>query len=309
MTLLQIKYLIAIAEAGSMNRAAEQLFISQPALTSAVQELEKEIGITLFLRTGRGSRLTTEGEIFLKKARQLYEQAQMLEDSYKPDKKIFHRLRISSQHYAFVAEAFARAVRAYEPERYEFALRETRTVEVIRDVTDARSDIGILFRSEQNAGYLEKLFQENDLVFENLTSCGIYVYLHKDHPLAKEKSIREEMLPAYPFLCFEQGSGSSGFLDEEIIMPVHCPRIIRVTDRATMLDLMASLKGYTFCSGMIGPNLNGGQFTAVPYEGDGAPRRMEIGTICRRHYLLNNFAWEFLLQMRRYLFDLAESQA
>ena len=130
-----------------MNRAAEQLFLSQPALTSAVRELETEIGITLFVRSGRGSRLTAEGESFLKKARILYEQAQMLEDNYKAEKKILHRLRISTQHYSFVTEAFIRAIRSYEPERYEFALRETRTGEVIRDVTDARSDIGILFKS------------------------------------------------------------------------------------------------------------------------------------------------------------------
>ena len=155
---------------------------------------------------------------------------------------------------------------------------------------------------------MEKLFQENDLVFENLTSCSVYVYLSKDHPLAGEKVIREEMLSPYPFLCFEQGDISSGFLDEEILAPRQCPRAVRVTDRATMLDLMAGLNGYTFCSGIIDAGLSSRHFTAIPYE-EGAGERMEIGYICRRHYLLNNFAWEFLLEVRKYLFDLTGGQA
>lgn len=205
MTLQQLNYVIHIAETGSINRAAEQLYVAQPSLTNAVKELEKETGITIFNRTGKGVTLTAEGAEFLPYARSVCDQFQALLDAFGKNGVRKQKFAVSTQHYSFAVKAFVELTRAFDVGEYEFAIRETRTKDVINDVAAARSEIGILYLNDFNRKALLKLFNENNLQFQHLIHCDAYVYLWKNHPLAKQKTISFDDLTPYPCLPFEQG--------------------------------------------------------------------------------------------------------
>ena len=303
MTLLQIKYALTISDAGSMNKAAEHLFVSQPTLTSAVKELESEAGITIFTRTAKGVSLTNEGEEFLRYARQVYQQYELLESKYGDRRNIKQKFGVSTQHYSFMDKAFVEMVKQFDTLSFEFAIRETKTAEVIQDVGEQRSEIGILFQSDYNRRIINKLLRDNDLQFHKLIDCRAYVYLWKGHPLAGEASLGLTQLADYPCLSFEQGDRSTDFLAEEILTEIEYPRAIHATDRATMLNLMVDLNGYTLCSGIICEELNGTDYIAIPYEDDDDHQNcvMEIGYITKRGYTLNEIGQVFLREIRRYL--------
>ena len=301
MTLQQIRYCLTISETGSMNRAAESLYVTQPALTGAIRELEGELGITIFNRTNRGVSLTNEGRRFLHYARQVYQQFELMEQEYlRPKKRVFG---VSTQHYSFVTKAFVDTVRQFDASRFEYAIRETRTIDVIHDVAQGRSAIGVLFRSRHNRTVLNKLLSENRLEFRPLIHCSAYVYLWKGHPLAGQASISMEELCGYPCLCFEQGDQSSSYFAEEILSEREYPQMIRATDRATMLNLMVGLNGFTLCCGIICQELNGTDYLAVPYreDRDNQNATMEIGYIIPRNTHPDEITQTFIREMEKYL--------
>ena len=226
MTLQQLNYVIAISEAGSINRAAERLYVSQPSLTSAIKELEKELGIVLFNRSGRGVTLTAEGADFLPYARQVYGQYLNLLEKYGKAGERKQKFGVSCQHYSFAVKAFVEMVKAYDVAKYEFAIRETKTLSVISDVARMHSEIGILFLSDFNRKAILKLLGTNKLSFHHLINCNAYVYLWKGHPLASRRSISFDDLAPYPCLSFEQGDDSSFYFDEEILSTNDYPRSI-----------------------------------------------------------------------------------
>lgn len=303
MTLTQLNYIITIARTRSINRAAEQLYVSQPSLTSAIKELEKELGITLFYRSGRGVTLTGDGEEFLQYARQLYGQYETILEKYKENGTLKKKFGVSAQHYSFAVKAFVEMAKQFDMAKYEFAIRETKTGEVIRDVSSMRSEIGILYLSEFNRKSLEKLLRSAGLTFHHLIDCQAYVYLWKDHPLAKESSISFSQLRDYPCLAFEQGDDSSFYLAEEILSTNEYPRIIRANDRATMLNLMVGLNGYTLCSGIICEELNGNEFAAVPFrdDRDNPNSVMEIGYIVRKNTIPSRMGELYIEELKKYL--------
>lgn len=289
MTLTQLNYIIVIAETRSINKAAEQLYVSQPSLTSAVQELEKELGITLFHRSGRGVTLTGDGAEFLLYAKELYGQYESIMERYGKGGVRKKKFGVSSQHYSFAVKAFVDMARKFDMSEYEFAIRETQTAEVIRDVSALRSEVGVLYLCDFNRKCIEKLLKSAGLVFHHLIDCQAYVYLWKHHPLAGEESIGFDQLADYPCLTFEQGDNSSFYFAEEILSTNEYPRMIRANDRATMLNLMVGLNGYTLCSGIISEELNGNEFLTVPFRDDEENRNsvMEIGYITRKNTILS----------------------
>lgn len=303
MTLTQLNYFITIAEVKSINKAAEQLYVSQPSLTSAVQELEKELGITLFHRSGRGVTLTNDGSEFLLYARQLMGQYEAILEKYGENGSLRKKFGVSTQHYSFAVKAFVDMAKKFDMSKYEFAIRETRTAEVIRDVSTMRSEIGILYLSDFNRKSLEKMIRSAGLVFHHLIECQAYVYLWKNHPLAGEESISFQQLTEYPCLAFEQGDDSSFYLAEEILSTNEYPRIIHANDRATMLNLMVGVNGYTLCSGIICEELNGNEFTAVPFRDDEENRNstMEIGYVVRKNTILSKMGELYVEALKRYL--------
>lgn len=303
MTLQQLHYVIAISEAGSLNKAAEVLYVSQPSLSGALQELERELGITIFHRSGRGVSLTNDGAEFLTYARQLYYQYEVLMDKYGKSGTLKKKFGVSTQHYSFAVKTFVEMVKQFNIAEYEFAIRETKTREVIEDVATMRSEIGVLYLSSFNRSAMTKLFKANDLEFHTLIHCKAYVYLWRGHPLAGLPEIRLEQLHDYPCLSFEQGGNSSFYFAEEILSTNEYPRTIKANDRATMLNLMVGLYGYTLCSGIICEELNGTDYVAVPLapEGDWVNDRMEIGYLIKRNQLLSHMGEQYLQQMRDYL--------
>ena len=263
MTLQQLKYIITVAETGTITEAANRLYISQPSLTNAIHELEKEMHIVIFNRTNKGITLSREGEDFLGYARQVLEQAAILEDKYKNGDGGKKQFCVSTQHYSFAVNAFVDLIKEYGQDAYDFSLRETQTYEIIEDVARMRSEIGILFLNDFNEAVLQKLLKSQDLEFHLLFVAKPHVFISRRHPLASKEVITNEELQQYPYLSFEQGEHNSFYFSEEIFSTSERKKNIRVRDRATLFNLLIGLNGYTVCSGVIDRELNGKDIIAA----------------------------------------------
>ena len=296
MTLQQLKYALAIADCGSMNEAAKQLFISQPSLSETMKELETETGIEIFLRSNRGISLTPEGEEFLGYARQVTEQFGLLQSRY-IEKKKKEKFSVSTQHYTFAVKAFVETVKKLGMERYEYAVHETTTYDVITDVRSFKSEIGVLYLNDFNEKVMMKTIQENGLEFKELFSCNTFVYLWSGHPLAGQDMISMEELDDYPCLSFDQGKYHSLFLAEEMKSDYEYKRLIKANDRATLLNLMVGLKAYTLCSGIICEELNGSDYMAVPLK---ETERMRIGYIVRKGQKVSKIGKLYIEELKKY---------
>lgn len=303
MTLTQLHYVIVIAETNSMNKAAEQLYVSQPSLTNAIRELEKELGVTLFYRSGRGVTLTNDGAEFVLYAKQIYGQYENLVERYGKGGSYKKKFGVSTQHYSFAVKAFVDMAKEFDMSQYEFAIRETMTANVISDVSTMKSEIGVLYLCDFNRKMIEKLLRSAGLEFHHLIECQAYVYLWKGHPLAKEKKICFNQLENYPCLSFEQGDNSSFYFAEEILSANEYPKVIKANDRATMLNLMIGLNGYTLCSGIICEELNGSDYAAVPFQDDAQNHNsvMEIGYITKKNAILSKMGELYVESLKKYL--------
>lgn len=304
MTLQQLRYAIAVADQGSMNEAAKTLFISQPSLSGAIKELEKELGFELFLRTSRGIVVTPEGEEFLGYARQVAEQYRLLRNRYL-DKKPREKFSVSMQHYSFAVKAFVEMVKRTGMEQYEFALYETRTYEVIENVRNFKSELGILYMNDFNEKVLEKILREHQLRFTELFSCDTFVYLRSGHPLAGRERICMKELEPYPCLAFDQGRHHSFYLAEEMKSTYDYKRMIKANDRATMLNLMTGLDAYTLCSGIICEELNGDDSMAIPLE---ESEKMRIGYISRTGAAISPLGEVYIEELLKYQSEYTQTE-
>ncbi|RDY29583.1 LysR family transcriptional regulator [Lachnotalea glycerini] len=296
MTLQQLRYAIMIADCGSMNEAAKRLFISQPSLSGTMKELEAEIGIDIFYRSNRGIVITPEGEEFLGYARQVADQYQLLENKY-IEKKSKKKFSVSMQHYTFAVKAFVEVVKKAGMEEYEFAVHETKTYEVIENVKNFKSELGVLYLNDFNEQVMKKILRENRLEFTELFQCDTYVYLWGEHPLAQQEQIAMKELEEYPCLAFEQGKNNSFYLSEEVLSTYEYKRIIKADDRATMLNLMVGLNGYTLCCGIICEELNGDDYKAVPLL---ESQKMRIGYIKRKRSNISSLGEIYIEELRKY---------
>ena len=296
MTLQQLKYALTIADCGSMNEAAKQLFISQPSLSETMKELETEIGLDIFLRSNRGIVITPEGEEFLGYARQVTEQFGLLQSKY-IDKKVKEKFSVSTQHYTFAVKAFVETVKQIGMEQYEFAVHETTTISVIENVKNFKSEIVVLYENDFNEKVLNKMFKENGLEFVELFSCDTFVYLWSGHPLAKQDVIAMEELDEYPCLSFDQGRNNSLYLAEEMKSTYEYRRLIKANDRATLLNLMIGLNAYTLCSGIICEDLNGDDYKAVPLK---ETEKMRIGYIKRKGAKVSHIGELYIEELKKY---------
>ena len=276
MTLKQLRYITVVADIGNITEAAKQLYIAQPSLTSAIQELEKEYGITIFIRSKKGIEITPEGEEFLGYARQVLEQTDLIDERYTGNSRGKLRFCVSSQHYSFVVEAFVELLKECGGEKYEFHMREKQTYDIIEDVAHLKSEIGVLYLNRFNETVIRKTLRDNGLVFEPLFRAKPHVFVGKDSPLAKKKALSLEDLKPYPRLSYEQGSHNSFYFSEEILSTVDADKELLVHDRATLFNLLIGLHGYTICSGVISEELNGPNIVARPLKVDDY---MEIGYI------------------------------
>ena len=298
MTLQQLKYVIEVAKAKSISEAAKKLFISQPSLTNAIKELEKEMNITIFLRTNKGILISKEGEIFLGYARQVLEQAYLLEEKYLIQDKRKQQFCVSTQHYSFAVNAFVDIIKEYGHDEYDFSLRETQTYEIIEDVTRMKSEIGVLYINDFNKLVIQKILKEHNLIFHSLIVVKPHIFISSKNPLAKKKKVTMEELRLYPYLSFEQGEHNSFYYSEEIFSSVVRYKNIRVRDRATLFNLLIGLNGYTVCSGIIDENLNGKDIVAVALDEEG---EMNIGYITRKDSLTSDLANAYIEALKQHV--------
>lgn len=276
MTLKQLEYVVKAAEKNSITEAAKELFIAQPSLTSAIHELEEEMGITIFYRSKSGIEPTKDGDEFLGYARQVLEQTNLISERYTGKTFGKQRFCISSQHYSFVIEAFVELLKSYRGDKYEFHMRETQTYKIIEDVAHLRSEIGVLYLNRFNETIIKKTIKDNGLAFHSLFTASPHVFIGKNSPLAGKENITLDDLKPYPRLSYEQGSHNSFYFAEEILSTADSDKDIVVCDRATLFNLLVGLNGYTICSGVISEELNGSNIIAKALDVDDY---MEIGYI------------------------------
>lgn len=298
MTLQQLKYVLMVAETGTITEAANNLYISQPSLTNAIHELEKEMNIVIFNRTNKGITLSKEGEDFLGYARQVLEQAAILEDKYKGSNGGKKQFCISTQHYSFAVNAFVDLIKKYGQDEYDFSIRETQTYEIIEDVAHMRSEIGIIFLNDFNEVVINKILKSHDLEFHQLFVAKPHVFISRKHPLAKNTVITNEELEEYPYMSFEQGEHNSFYFSEEFFSDYERKKNIRVRDRATLFNLLIGLNGYTVCSGVIDKKLNGKDIIAVPLADE---KDMRIGYITHKKGTVTRLGNTYLEALKKYL--------
>jgi DNA-binding transcriptional LysR family regulator len=295
MTIQQLKYAIGIARYGSISEAAGKLFVSQPSLSAAIRELETELGIRIFARSSQGIIVTPEGSEFLGYARQIIEQTELLESRYRDSKPPRRLFSVSTQHYAFVVNAFVAAIRELGVDEYECALRETRTHEIIEDVKNAKSEIGVLYRNEFNGKVLDKILRGHKLSFVPLFSAKPHVFVSAKNPLAGKKRVTIADLEGYPCLSFEQGEYNSFHFSEEIQSTLVHPKSVKVSDRATLFNLLIGLNGYTISTGVLGSDLNGNSIVSIPLDLD---ETIEVGYISQSSASFSHGASIFLRKLK-----------
>ncbi len=251
MNIIQIRYVLEVAKASSIREAATKLFVSQPALSTSIKELEEELGILIFERTNKGIVLTDEGREFITYAKKVSSQYEIMEERYLSKDSDKERFSVSSQHYNFAIRAFAEIIKKYGPERYVFSFHETKTRDVLEAVRTLKSEVGIISFSGANESVIRKLIKEFGLVFTPLMRCETYIYVWKNHELAKRKEISIEELSEYPCIAFDQSDDSNFYLTEEAMADYEFKKLIKSDDRATTLELIAELHGYAIGSGML----------------------------------------------------------
>ena len=298
MKLQQLRYVVKVAECGSITEASRRLFVSQPSITASIRDLENEMGVHIFERTNKGVIVSEEGETFLGYALQVLDQADLLEGKYKGTSEQVPHFSVSCQHYSFAVNAFVDVIREFDAARYDFTLREEQTHEIIEDVAHMKSELGILYLSEHNREVIERMLAANELVFEGLFCATPHVFVCADHPLADHASVTLEDLEDYPFLSYEQGSYNSFYYSEELTSTFERRKNIRVRDRATLFNLAMGLNGYTVCSGVISHELNGPGIISIPLDVD---EYMEIGIITRKNTTLTRYGQAYIDAIRQHI--------
>ena len=298
MTFLQLKYVIATANSGSFREAARRLFVSQPALSSTIRELEEELDIQLFERTNKGIRVTEQANKFLIYAKEAVSQYELIEDRYlnrDNDKKHFS---VSMQHYVFAVHAFVSVVKEFDRKKYVYSVHETRTDEVLNNVKNLKSEIGVISYSNSNEKVMKKLFREYQLKFIPLIIRNTYVYVWREHPLAGKKELSLDELGEYPCVSFDQSSESDFYLSEEALGDYDFNKLIKSTDRATTAELMSALNGYSIGTGNMIDSmaLKDGFVTIKLKEED----PLTIGYIIKEKHTLSDIGEKYIEELLKY---------
>lgn len=298
MNINQIKYVLEVAASSSMREAATRLYISQPALSASIRELEEELGILIFERTNKGITLTDEGREFITYAKKAASQYEILEDRYLSGNRGKERFSVSTQHYNFAIKAFTATIKEMEPEAYVFSIHETKTREVLEDVRSMKSEVGVVSFSGTNEGVIKKLFKEYQLEFVPLMRKETYCYVWKNHKFAGRKEISLEELKDYPCISFDQSDDSNFYLNEEAMADYEFEKMIKSDDRATTMELIADLGGYSVGSGMLSEDdaLLQGLVSIKLKEED----PLTIGYITRRGSTLSKYGEVYVEELLKY---------
>lgn len=298
MRIQQLEYLERIVEAGSINEAAKRLFLTQPSLSNAVKELENEMGIQIFQRNSGGISLTAEGREFMTYSKQILDQVNLMNERYKNGQQRKQSFSVSAQHYAFVVHAFVELIKSVNANEYQFTLRETETQNIFNDLAQFKSELGILYTNGFNQKIMQRLFKENNLVFTPLFVAKPHIFVSRYNPLTSKSSVNLSDLEDYPYLSYEQGEVNSFYFSEEILSTLSHKKSIKVSDRATIFNLMVGLNGYTISSGIISSKLNDDKIVAIPLNVDDD---ITMGWLKHRQVELSPLAERYLTMLKEHI--------
>ena len=298
MRIQQLEYLERIVEAGSINEAAKRLFLTQPSLSNAVKELENEMGIQIFQRSSGGISLTAEGREFMTYSKQILDQVNLMNERYKNGQQRKQSFSVSAQHYAFVVHAFVELIKSVNANEYQFTLRETETQNIFNDLAQFKSELGILYTNGFNQKIMQRLFKENNLVFTPLFVAKPHIFVSRYNPLTSKSSVNLSDLEDYPYLSYEQGEVNSFYFSEEILSTLSHKKSIKVSDRATIFNLMVGLNGYTISSGIISSKLNDDKIVAIPLNVDDD---ITMGWLKHRQVELSPLAEHYLTMLKEHI--------
>ncbi len=288
MTIQQCKYILKIAQCGSLNEAAKQLYVAQSSLSVSVKSLEQELNIEIFRRAGGGVHLTEAGVEFVQYARRLVEQSDLILDRFTENRQLCH-LNISTQHYDFVADVFGKLLNETHESHYRFSLREMKTYDVIRETELGFCDIGILAIKDKDRGIMERFIAGKGLTFAPILKALPHVFLRKEHPAAKADVITLEALKDYPYVSYEQGEHSSSFFTEEIAGACS-DKQVEISDRASLMNVLLASDCYTLGTGIMPSLLNCDRIVSIPLESDDF---YIIGTVMRADRKPSDLAEKF----------------
>ena len=298
MRIQQLEYLERIVEAGSINEAAKRLFLTQPSLSNAVKELENEKGIQIFQRSSGGISLTAEGREFMTYSKQILDQVNLMNERYKNGQQRKQSFSVSAQHYAFVVHAFVELIKSVNANEYQFTLRETETQNIFNDLAQFKSELGILYTNGFNQKIMQRLFKENNLVFTPLFVAKPHIFVSRYNPLTSKSSVNLSDLEDFPYLSYEQGEVNSFYFSEEILSTLSHKKSIKVSDRATIFNLMIGLNGYTISSGIISSKLNDDKIVAIPLNVDDD---ITMGWLKHRQVELSPLAERYLTMLKEHI--------
>lgn len=267
MTFQQIKYVVEIANCGSISRAAESQYVAQAYLSACLRSLEEELHIRIFHRSRRGVELTEQGKEFISYARPLLMQYDQMQEIYAQDQseRVF-RLTVSTQRYPFIIKSFIDYFRQIDPKRYEIHLREENMYRVIDDVCTNRSDIGIIFISRSNEPFIKKHLAVKGVEFNTIATVNAKVFFREDHPMASREEVTLEEMARYPFASFEADSSLSDNFSEEVYIQRfnRNQNHIYVIDRATMMNVLRHTDAFSIGTGILSEGFAGPQLVSRP---------------------------------------------
>ncbi len=298
MTILQLKYILEVARCDSMREAASRLFVSQPALSTTIRELEEELNIKIFSRNNKGITLTNEGYEFISYAKQAVGQFELIEDRYAIRDKDKYYFSVSMQHYVFAVHAFVKAVGECSKEKYVYSVHETKTEEVLSDVRYLKSEVGIVAYSTSNEQIMKKLFREYGLTFSALMVRETFAYMWKEHPLADRETVSLEELKDFPCISFDQSNDREFYLSEEALGNYNFEKIIKTNDRATSAELLVKMNGYSIGTGIMNESLvMKDMFVAIKLKEEDP---LAIGYIVKQNHKLSDIGQNYINELNEY---------
>ncbi len=305
MTLLQMSYLLETERCGSINRAAQSLFISQSALSNAIAEVERELGITVFHRSNRGITLTDEGRELLSQITPIVERSRKI-SRYYSERKAENRvhLSIAAQRYPFCVKAFVEFLRMVEEPRAEVRLKEMEMSAVIGEVSAQQSDLGIIFLSDLTEHFILRILQEKHLTFTPLVSLRPHVFMRKEHPLAGQQTVTMEQLRRYPSVAFTQADSNLNYAEEVVVgTAADFDQVVYVSDRATIYSVIAHTNCVSTGSGVLPEGFGHEQVIAVPLQ---SQQEMRLGYITLQGVPLSDKGQEFVEILRKIMAEIEE---
>ena len=298
MNINQLKYVLEVDGSSSMREASTKLYVSQPALSASIHDLEEEIGILIFERTNKGISLTDEGRDFLSYAKKAVGQYEILEERYLSRDSDKEHFSVSTQHYNFAIKAFTDVIRKMEPDKFIFSIHETKTKEVLEDVRSLKSEVGIVSFSSSNEALLKKLFRDYQLDFVPLMRRDTYVYVWRSHPFAARDKVSIDEMSDYPCVSFDQSDDDNFYLTEEAMADYAFDKMIKSDDRATTMEIIAELDGYSIGSGMLsGANAILQGLVAIKLKEEDP---LTIGYITRKGSAMSAYGRKYLEELMKY---------